>query len=420
MRSIAYILLCVIMLLSSCGRKGSGKHQQSEVVADSATHFSLPIPGIIRGLDVSIQNNSRQAKAFYITPLSYDFGSYEKFVNSIVDSSMEDETKAYNLWYFISHWTNHSAAITNARLPHDPLRLVTSFQSGLCDDRNAALANLFSLAGIQSRMYHLNGHVVAEAYYDSAWHMYDADWRVFFNDEQGKVAGVEYISEHQEVIRMEAEHGFSIRNAVGPTIFKHLYGTANDNKVNTWFTNIPLDYKNELELRPGDELLLHIEKLGWEGRLRMLFGKHALMDTRHWGTLNRKLKTKSEEYIYVEHSPYAVTSIAVNPAKGNNAKTSVYYSSDSLNWVFKGLIGDGISNVTFTPVDTNGLGIVFNYYLKFVSDNEFTAEVEVKNSILFSERVLINNGGEFRVMPLRGEGKLNVDMRLNYMEPACQ
>lgn len=420
MRSIAYILLCVIMLLSSCGRKGSGEHQQSEVVADSATHFSLPIPGIIRGLDVSIQNNSRQAKAFYITPLSYDFGSYEKLVNSIVDSSMEDEMKAYNLWYFMSHWTNHSAAATNARLPHDPLRLVSSFQSGLCDDRNAALANLFSLAGIRSRMYHLNGHVVAEAYYDSAWHMYDADWRVFFNDAKGKVAGVEYISKHPEAIRMDAEHGFSIRNAVGPTIFRHLYGTADDNKVNTWFTNIPLDYKNELELRPGDELQLHIEKLGWEGRLRMLFGKHALMDTRHWGTLNRKLKASGKEYVYAEHSPYAITGVEVNSADGNKGRVSVYYSSDSVKWVFKGIIDGGIGNVTFAPADSNGVGVVFNYYLKLVSGSESPAKLKVKNNILFSERVLVNNGGEFRVVPLQGKGKLNVDMRLNYTEPACQ
>lgn len=59
---------------------------------------------------------------------------------------------------------------TDELLRHSP--------EAFCDQIARAFAELGSSAGLRTRVIPLGGHVVAEAYYDGAWHMFDPDYDV--------------------------------------------------------------------------------------------------------------------------------------------------------------------------------------------------------------------------------------------------
>lgn len=413
MRRLLYIVLAYVLLLSSCARQGQQKFVIQDAITDSTKLFVLP-QGDIQQYNLNIANKDDAPKAFYITPFSYDFGTYDKLIGSIIKAEMSDEQKAYALWKFACDWSSHSASAMRERLPHDPLRLYNSFQGGLCDDRNTALAKLFELAGIQSRIQHLHGHVVTEAYYKNSWHTYDADWRIYFTDNTGNVASTEYIGNNPDVIKFEEEQGKGLRTTLGPPILKYLYSSTANNKVNDWFGDIDLDYKNVLTLRKGDEIDFNIQQLGIGGKVKLLLGKHMIANVQQYGALKRNVVIKGDD-VYAEHSPYAISKVEVTSAF-SEGQVAVYYSSDSSTWQFKGILNSGISNVTFTPNNIYGQAITFDYYLKLIPLSEHgESAISISNSILFSEKVFTQDKSGFKVVPLSG-GSIDVSGKVYLAE----
>ncbi len=70
----------------------------------------------------------------------------------------------------------------------NPWRMLRGYGFGCCDQAASLLAWVWYVEGLPSRIVYLTGHVVAEVYYDGAWHMYDADHRVFYTTADGTVA----------------------------------------------------------------------------------------------------------------------------------------------------------------------------------------------------------------------------------------
>ncbi len=409
MHSLWHILFAALGL-SACSNGDVSKSYISKPSFDSTVYVPLASIDSILRLDVAVANGSDSTVTFYISPAEYDFASYASLINSIIDSADTDKEKADKLLAFLYKYTDHSKSAMHERLPHDPLRLVNSFQSGLCDDRNTALSKLFMLAGMPSRVWHLGGHVVCEVYYDEDWHMYDADWGTSFNlnDVPQSVA---YIGKHIDIIKLDKKHCALIREWIAPRVLKRVYGTTENNHVNEWFGQVELNYVNRLTLNPGDALTVHSERQIGAHVLRRMLDKYAVIDTRRTASLIRLINVQSNNYKHSEHSPYAIKQIEIKDTAGNSGAMAVYYSCDSATWVFKGMIGAGSKNVTFVPIDANGEALVFNYYLKFVAENNGAnkAKFVLDNSILFSEKVLANGLG-FKVVPLHGNGKLSLQV----------
>lgn len=402
MRSIVYILCCAVVLLSSCGEKGAYTYIHKSSIDSVFCSSSLPLYSTT-GIYLKLSKISQGTSSFYITPANYNFYTYETLVNSIVADTATNEANAIKLWRFMKDYTVHSKPLLQERLPHDPLRLVNSFQSGLCDDRNAALAKLFSLAGYNARVWHLEGHVVAEVYYDNAWHMFDADWGMYCMNGTA-VADVAYISAHPEVITLGDSYSSLVRNYIGPAILKHVYVSTKNNYVNAWYDEVELDYKNGLQLRKGDELHMHVEQLNWEGKLRSLIGKHTIASTRHWGKLSRMINTDlTDTYVHYEESPYAIEKVSISVDR-QAQPVRIYYSADGNEWKLKGMLGDGNTNVSFKPTDVNGEDKVFLYKLKFEPVNQGPVKqvYTVSNAILFSEKILLNKDTGFCIVPIAG------------------
>lgn len=409
MRSIAYILLAALGL-SACSNERVLEDYTSKFYVDSAVHIPLPSIDSISKLDVTVGNNSGSSIVFYISPAEYDFSSYAGLVNSIIDSNDTDRQKADKLLAFLYKYTDHSKSAMHERLPHDPLRLVNSFQSGLCDDRNTALSKLFTMAGLPSRVWHLDGHVVCEVYYDNAWHMYDADWGTSYNV-NGKAQSVEYIGKHTDIIQLDKRHCYLVREWIAPRVLKSVYGTTQDNYVNDWFGEVELDYNNTLTLNVGDVLQIHSERQIGRHILSNMLDKYAVVDTRHRASLKRMVKVNAQSYVHSEQSPYAITQVSVSDTSAGSKPYAVYYSVDSATWIFKGLIGGGSRNVSFVPTDANGEGVVFNYYIKFAAENgeQCRTSFIINNAVLFSEKILANGSG-FRLVPTGGKGTLSLQV----------
>ena len=78
-------------------------------------------------------------------------------------------------------WRDHlSHADNRCDGSKEPLALLNFWSYALCGDTTSALMRLATSYGIPARKIPLNGHVAAEYFYDSAWHIFDTDQAVTY------------------------------------------------------------------------------------------------------------------------------------------------------------------------------------------------------------------------------------------------
>ncbi|MCW5906318.1 MAG: hypothetical protein KIS94_00520 [Chitinophagales bacterium] len=358
----------------------------------------------------SVAANNSEADTFCITPSKLDFTDYNALIKSIAPDSVTDAEKAMAIWKALHRWTAHSKALTDSKLPHDPLRLLNSFETGLCDDRNAALTQLFRLGGLQARLQHLSGHLVAEVFYDAQWHMFDADWGVYFQNNQHEIASVDYISKNPECVNATYGNGAYgyLMNTLGNAYLRWVYSTVDDNSINTWLIDMPLNYTNAIVLGKSDSLVFEMKQLNRYKRWTQVFFSHTLVQYARKGTLYRcssvwnTRKVSENEFVFSESLPYAITKVQVRLTEGSGA---VYYSPDSVHWYFKGALSNGKGKLVFDAADEENNQGVFRYRLKVVTteQSKTTPAISVKNNFLFSRKLFLNPEKSFKIVGLQKE-----------------
>lgn len=134
------------------------------------------------------------------------------FTNAgILDNALQkelletDEDIVVALWQFVTrnHY-HHTSSPLNERdyeLVENPVQYFNSWGYGLCDDVASVMAQLTLLAGYKSRAVYLNGHVVTEVYYGGGWHMFDADFGLYGEDNKGNIVSVEEIYRDKKLIK---------------------------------------------------------------------------------------------------------------------------------------------------------------------------------------------------------------------------
>jgi hypothetical protein len=81
----------------------------------------------------------------------------------------------YNFWK-----DNRSHAAGDRKTSKDPVGVLNFWGYTLCREDTSALSRFFKRAGIPGRRIPLNGHIVAEYYYDGDWHIVDGDQNVCY------------------------------------------------------------------------------------------------------------------------------------------------------------------------------------------------------------------------------------------------
>jgi hypothetical protein len=253
--------------------------------------------------------------------------------------------------------------------------------------------------------------VVAEVYYNNGWHMFDADQNVYFTDSTGEVVSLNYVSSHPELFLSGKNklHNYGALPYVN-YLMKRIYTTQKNNTVSDIYKDIPYDYNSALTLKSGDEIRFEISKVQDYEKTSHFFTTHSVSEFRRKGTLIRNsflesvINSKDEAIIH-ESLPYAVKGITVknnwNQTKGY-ANVSVYYSPNGEVWHFKGVLGNGFSEVTFVPFISSSESITFSYYLKFKSADEelskkYLKSISVENDFLFSDKIFLNGTNSFRI-----------------------
>jgi len=111
-----------------------------------------------------------------------------------------DQEKAIALWEFVRKTRQHYFPSQQGREAEDPVKLANVYGYGYCDDAATALAWLATAAGFKARVWDLRGHVIPEIFYQDSWHMLDPDEEVYYFDDRGAIASVEWLTRHPETI----------------------------------------------------------------------------------------------------------------------------------------------------------------------------------------------------------------------------
>jgi len=114
------------------------------------------------------------------TDRSIDCSSMETIARDLYRDCRTDEEKAIATWYFVRrlhfHW------------PHiptwDSIDLINSYGFALCGYQSKMFCEICLAGGLKARTMHPPNHVIAEAFYDGAWHMFDCQvgWFAYRKD----------------------------------------------------------------------------------------------------------------------------------------------------------------------------------------------------------------------------------------------
>lgn len=101
------------------------------------------------------------------------------------------DTLQFRIWRALAENTRRGATLSESNWLHAPTRVLNSTGFGYCDDLASAFAALVSEAGMEVRVWTLNGHVVPEVRIDGRWEMYDSDTGIIYFNDANQIAGVE-------------------------------------------------------------------------------------------------------------------------------------------------------------------------------------------------------------------------------------
>lgn len=179
-----------------------------------------------------------------------DFSSVDAILGGIIKPDMTPEQKSVAIWKFLVDWRYHYLPAEGGAEIHDPVKFFCVYGYGFCDDCAQNFVALCQVAGIKTRPWGLGGHVVAEAFFDNGWHMFDPDHECYFRAADGHILGVEELAKDPSAILAKPTDptGYSSKSLA------ELYTTTQDNAVIS--ANLPATFHRIAPvLLPGDEVL---------------------------------------------------------------------------------------------------------------------------------------------------------------------
>lgn len=157
--------------------KDSFRH---ETTINVAGRYELQFPFKLYRYQITNVSSKKQTAPLLYTQIIWN--SVNGLLESAGLSHIENETtRALAIWRFISENRYHdSPAMLRKPRDHDLLEFLSVFGYGHCDEAARALAQMAEELGLKSRVWFLNGHVVAEVYADGRWIMLDSDQQFYF------------------------------------------------------------------------------------------------------------------------------------------------------------------------------------------------------------------------------------------------
>jgi len=232
--------------------------------------IALPSTATIENISIRLANVGRTP---VVNPRIVANGKRDWFdVRSILREALAgaktDRDKAIAIWRFLAENRYHFTPAHPSAELHDPVRFLNVYGYGFCDDSAANFAALARSAGLGGRVWGLSGHVVAEAFYDGAWHLFDPDGKSYYLREDGRtIASVEDVARNPELLRRPVTAG---RAPYSFDVLKKLYTTTGDNRVSDWYRRTSsTSHTMAFTLRPGETIVRC-----WRGRGRFFTSRY--------------------------------------------------------------------------------------------------------------------------------------------------
>jgi hypothetical protein len=142
----------------------------------------------------------------------------------------DEVERAVAIWRFVCPRRVFGEPPTEGPEEHDIIKFLALYGYGFCDDSARAVATLAELSGLKSRVWELDGHVVAEIMANGQWRMLDADQQAYFHRAGAPldILGVEELA----ATRVAFTHLVSFRNASEYSAkYTECFLTRENNKV---------------------------------------------------------------------------------------------------------------------------------------------------------------------------------------------
>ena len=184
---------------------------------------------------------------------NFDFTEASVMLDQILDGSKTDKEKVLKIFDFVCENHGYSPVLPPDETElHDPVKYFCVYGYGICDDHAKLFVRLLRKAGIKARFWVLEGHVVAEAYYDNSWRMFDADIRKYYTlPGENRILSVKEITSNTN--QAVDQNGKKMNSWL-----RGVYSTTENNKA-YYRVSGQTGHRCLFDLRPGESVVFYPE-----------------------------------------------------------------------------------------------------------------------------------------------------------------
>lgn len=320
-----------------------------------------------------------------------NYHSASTMLASIFNDSMRDESKAIAIWKLTSESGFHYNYEYNHHLQDhvDPISLVT-FPYFMCGEKAGIIVNLAKIAGFKARSIGLDGHVVAEIYFDNVWHMFDADENCIFRNSTGQIASIEELHKNLALVT-EKGIEYSLKdNFHGFSHYKDYIKNYRDSWVDT--SSIISNYSfptNTITLYPFDKVSFQLTPTFFLTRL--LHPRYQYKAKGNlWRTLSigqKNIEIKGDQVIFNAKFPYYLTQLHISA--DTLLDTKVYFmfqnrETEQLEESYLGQLDSGFGMIKKFQAPVNP-DIYYSYQIVFKHCNPSQLEhIKIEHEFEFN------------------------------------
>lgn len=182
--ALTFVIVVVLSLFLIIRSNENSTNCQEFYLVNNDT---LLIQNNFKSATFTFTNWSEEKISFWLNEEGKNLKNIHSIIKtSIPDSSISDYNKAVMLWKLVSNAGFHHPFNFDQRLNdnYHPLALLR-FPFFLCGEKAQILAALLREIGLKTRIVFLNEHIVTEVYFNSSWHLFDADKKVYYKGLDG-------------------------------------------------------------------------------------------------------------------------------------------------------------------------------------------------------------------------------------------
>lgn len=355
-------------------------------------------------MELKLENRGPATYAFCLSPGGLNFTNDSTIISSVCQGLTTPSEKALALFRCVGSYT--SRCNQQNKFQEEPTTLLTAYGCGFCSDINHSLMELLGDAGIPARLYNLTGHVVTEAYFDSAWHMLDADRNFFVYDSAGAIASVDYVSNHPEILASYAEQIIPFSPWESWQELSSMYQSRNNNYVVDTSQHEEALQAVKYVLNPGDAVEFEVAPISPLLNYAKQIAFEDLDVSSGTGRIIHRLSPASPDlseagnallYKVPDHAVITALRVTRQQPFSDCENLFIYYSTDSLHWLFKGELDNAGAVYWKLPnQQTPGAG-----YVKFTTpDNKKPGTLsgaELHCQFIFSSKLFLNEAKCFNI-----------------------